>query len=597
MKPELPVWQIRRAEKPQEKKGKAMKQKTRGISIRIKILFPASILILVICAVLGGSAYRSIYRAMVAMGIEEAQTAARVAVNVIDGDLLGQLTPGDEDTEAYQTLLASMRNIQEDCGIAFLYTLYTDGSGLYYGVDTDSSEDQFHIGDSFDVPYDMLQGVFAGQGYIEDYIDQTEFGPLISAYMPIRNSAGEIVGIAGCDYDASTVIERLSAMMKQIIGITVICLIAALLLLNLIVSRISRSLRRVNQKIYDLVNSKGDLTKKLEIRSGDELELIAGNINSLLEHIREIMLSIAGDSVQLNYSSQNVVQNLSGAEMNISDVSSTMEEMSAAMEETSASLNQINDAIIGVYHAMKNISDSADDGKNSSSSIMKKAVEIHENAVEDEEAARKRVQEMAASMNEKIEKSRAVEEISVLTNDIIAITSQTNLLALNASIEAARAGEAGRGFAVVADEIGKLASNSADSASQIQSVSSAVIKAVNDLADNAEQMLTFMDETVMKGYEKLFETCESYKDDVGNVNHMMQGFADESAQVKASIDRIKEAISAVSIAVEESAKGVTSVTEVSVHLTSSVGDIENEANSNMNIANALNTEVNKFKLN
>lgn len=274
-----------------------MKQKTRGIPIRIKILFPASVLILMICAVLGGSAYRSIYRGMVAMGVEEAQTAARVAVNVIDGDLLGQLTPGDEDTEAYQTLLASMRNIQEDCGIAFLYTLYTDGSGLYYGVDTDPSEDQFQIGDSFDVPYDMLQGVFAGEGYVEDYIDLTEFGPLISAYMPIRNSAGEIVGIAGCDYDACTVIERLSAMMKQIIGITVICLIATLLLLNLIVSRISRSLRRVNQKIYDLVNSKGDLTKKLEIRSGDELELIAGNINSLLEHIREIMLSIAGDSV------------------------------------------------------------------------------------------------------------------------------------------------------------------------------------------------------------------------------------------------------------------------------------------------------------
>lgn len=574
-----------------------MRQKTRGMSVRIKVLFPASVLILVVCAVLGGSAYRSIYRGMVAMGVESAQTAARVAVNVIDGDLLSQLQPGDEGTEAYQTLLASMRSIQEDCGIAFLYTLYTDGSGIYYGVDTDQSADRSLIGDSFNVSYDMLQGVFAGEGHIEDYIDQTEFGPLISAYMPIRNSAGEVVGIAGCDYDASTVVERLKGMMTQIIGITVICLIAALILLNLIVGGICRSLRRVNQKIYDLVNSKGDLTKKLDIRSGDELELIAENVNSLLEYIRGIMLSIAGDSMRLNSSSQNVVQNLSGAEMNISDVSSTMEEMSAAMEETSASLNQINNAIVGVYQAMENISASADTGKNSSGDIMKKAARIHDQAVEEKESARNRVQEMAASMNEKIEKSRAVEEISVLTNDIIAITSQTNLLALNASIEAARAGEAGRGFAVVADEIGKLASNSADSASQIQSVSSAVIKAVNDLADNAEQMLVLMDETVMKGYEELFETCESYQGDVENVGRMMQDFADESAQVKASIDRIKEAISSVSIAVEESTKGVNNVTEVSVNLTSSVGDIGNEANTNMNIANALNTEVNKFKLN
>lgn len=73
---------------------------------------------------------------------------------------------------------------------------------------------------------------------------------------------------------------------------------------------------------------------------------------------------------------------------------------------------------------------------------------------------------MAASLNEKIAKSKSVEQIEILTSNIIEITEQTNLLALNASIEAARAGEAGRGFAVVADEIGKLAGNSADAAAK-----------------------------------------------------------------------------------------------------------------------------------
>ena len=129
---------------------------------------------------------------------------------------------------------------------------------------------------------------------------------------------------------------------------------------------------------------------------------------------------------------------------------------------------------------------------------------------------------MAVSVNEKIEKSKAVEEISVLTDNIIGITEQTNLLSLNASIEAARAGEAGRGFAVVADEIGKLAANSAETAGKIQKVSVKVIEAVNELTQKAETMLHFMDETAMEGYEKLLETSQNYRNDIADLNRRMQ---------------------------------------------------------------------------
>lgn len=110
---------------------------------------------------------------------------------------------------------------------------------------------------------------------------------------------------------------------------TMICVVVSLVLLGVIVAGITRGLRRVNQKIYDLVHSKGDLTQKIEITTGDEMELIAGNVNGLLEYISGIMLSISGNSRQLDSSSQNVLQDISGVEMNITDVSATMEEMSA----------------------------------------------------------------------------------------------------------------------------------------------------------------------------------------------------------------------------------------------------------------------------
>ncbi len=565
-----------------------MKEKTRKASIRVKILFPASVLVLLVCVILGISSYRSINAGMVEMGVEEAEMAAKIAVSVADGDLVGKLTPGCEDTEEYQTLLTSLRAIQNEFGIAYLYTLYTDGSQVYYGVDTDTSELQAKVGNVFEKSYQEMANTFAGESYVQDYIEDTGYGDVITVYMPIKNSAGEIVGVIGSDYDAANIVERLNAITRQVIVMAAICLIAAIAVLSIIVGRTVKGLQMVNRKIYDLVHSEGDLTQKLEITSGDEMELIANNVNKLLEHIRGIMLNIAGNSVQLNNSSKTVVQNLSSAEINITDVSATMEEMSAAMEETSASLNQINESIGKVYQAIGNISENANSGRESSGEIMGKAADIYEKAVEEQKEAKVLAQDMAVAVNEKIEKSKAVEEISLLTANIINITEQTNLLALNASIEAARAGEAGKGFAVVADEIGKLAMNSAETAAQIQRVSAEVVGAVNELAQKAEAMLTFLDETAMNGYEKLLETSGSYQEDVGNMSRMMQEFADESGEVKQSIDEIKEAISAVSIAVEESAKGVTNVTEMSVDLTSSVGDIGNEANSNMNIANQLN---------
>ena len=573
-----------------------MKQKTRKLGIRVKLLVPAIVLIFLACVITGIISNMRLQTSMTEMGVEQAQMAAQVAIDVLDSKILEQLEPGCESTVQYQTLLASLRAVQEKYGILYLYTIYTDGTTVYYGVDTDRTELQAAYGQEYEKSYEEMKTVFQGEDYAQNYIEENEYGTLISVFKPITNRSGEVIGVLGSDYDASNILEKINKSKTEAGIIAIICVLVIGLLMGITVQAIIKSLNAVNQKVYDLVHSEGDLTQKLDIHSGDELELIANNINKLLEHIRSIMLNIADNSLQLNQSSKNVVENLSGAEVNITDVSATMEEMSAAMEETSASLSQVNESIGSVYNAVESISGSANMGKESSDEIMVKAAEIHDRAVKDQADARSLAQQMAQVVNDKIEKSKAVEEISTLTTNIINITEQTNLLSLNASIEAARAGEAGKGFAVVADEIGKLASNSAETAAQIQKVSVEVISAVNELAETAEQMIAFMDETAMAGYEMLLETSESYQNDVGDMSGMMQQFAGESEQIKYSIDQIKEAVAAVNVAVEESAKGVTNVTSMSVDLTTSVGDIGNEANNNMEIANQLNAEVGKFKL-
>lgn len=570
------------------------KIRTRRLTIRAKILIPSIIIVVLVCGLMGYNSYTRFEKSMVRMGVEEADMAATIVADSLDAKLVYKVTVGSEGTQVYQNLQGDLRKKQKACGIAFLYTLYTDGKKVYYGVDSD--EDAAKVGDEFADSYAELEPVFGGKEYIQDYIDHTEDGDLITVYKPIEDNAGKVVAILGCDYDASSITAELQKAVVQTLQIGGICLILAILILTIIVSRLTKGLMQVNAKIYDLVHNEGDLTQKLDVRSGDELELIAGNVNELLAYIRKIMIGISSGSMRLMSSSRKMVDHLSSADESITDVSATMQEMSAAMEETTSSLNQITEAIDEIYSSVERIAGNADAGKVSSQEMESRASGANDAAAEGQKKANIETEKMAASLNEKIAKSKSVEQIEILTSNIIEITEQTNLLALNASIEAARAGEAGRGFAVVADEIGKLAGNSADAAAKIRQVSAEVIQAVDELAEGSQQMIEFVRNSTEEGFGGLVATSENYATDANAMRAMMEQFAQTAEELRSTMDGIRESISAVNIAVEESAKGIAGVSESSVQLTGNVNDIQSEASDNNGIAENLAKEVGKFKL-
>lgn len=570
--------------------------KTRKLSIGMKILLPAVVLLFVDIVFICMTLYTKDQNNMISMAADQALVAATTSVNDVYGNSIRTLKPGDEESTAYTIAAEALREDMELTGAKYLYTLYTDGNKVYYGVDADDSEDRCLIGDEFDYNYEDLKVVFDGETYVQDFIDVTEEGALITAYVPIRDNEGKVVAILGSDYDASDILERMNEMKTSCIIIGVCALLTAIVVFYLIIFFILKNVKAVNGKIYDLVHSEGDLTKHLDVRSGDEMELMANNVNALLAHIREIMLNIDRCSDTLGVASKEMAQQTMDASGSIMDISATMEEMSAAMEETSASINQVNEAILNIYNRINQISGKAVDGNAVTKEIQDRARVIYADATAEMKDAKTQAQAMAESVSAKIEQSKTVEEINVLTENILNITEETNLLALNASIEAARAGEAGRGFAVVAGEIGKLATNSAEAATQIQAVSAQVVAAVEGLAQEAQNMIQFMEEKVMAGYAKLLETSDDYQKNAGDIHTLMEEFASESEQLEQAMDAIKDAIQAVDIAVEESSKGIVSTSEAAATLTDNLSDIDQKAGGNKEIAESLMGEVGKFKL-
>lgn len=573
-----------------------MKQKTRKMNVKVKLMTASILAIIFVCGIMGRFMLNGYYILLDQMGAEVSDKVASAIRNSIDGDVYKNFYTESIQTAEYENMLALLEKTFEDCRLKYVYTLYQDGNSFYYGLCPKQDGISASFGDAYQEVDDIVRAAFHGEEYHQEEIVNTDHGSVMTTVLPIKDDQGEVVGVLVSAYDASVLDAKRHMAGMNVNMITVFGIATTFAFMYYFVSRLVRHLRTVNQKIYDLVNNEGDLTQKLDINSGDELELIAGNVNALLDYIRSVMVNISKHSFSVNDSSVHISGELDSAEMEVNNVAATMQEMETAMEEITDSIHKINKLTGNCYELIQDISTKSAQGRESSEAIKERARMIYETAITEKEQAIDQADQMAVSVNNKIEKSKEVEEINTLTENILSIASQTNLLALNASIEAARAGESGKGFAVVADEIGQLATDSAQVAAKIQQVSKEVVGAVNDLAKEAEKLLAFMTSTAIEGYKKLFETSENYQSDVGNTNIMLKEFADASADLERNVSQIKEAMENVDTVIRENTVGVSKASGNAIKIAERVTEINSHSNKNKDIADLLAGEVNRFKI-
>lgn len=206
-----------------------------------------------------------------------------------------------------------------------------------------------------------------------------------------------------------------------------------------------------------------------------------------------------------------------------------------------------------------------------------------------------RVSEILSVLNASIEDSKNVDQVNSLTNDILSISGKTNLLALNASIEAARAGEAGKGFGVVAEEIRQLADSSKEAANRIQDTNEIVTNAVYNLADNANNLIAFLKESILPELETFVQSGAQYRESASYIESVMNEFTDKTDGLKKTVDEIASSIGSITLAIGEGAKGVSGAAASTQVLVRDMETISSRMQENQRIADTLQTGTSIFE--
>lgn len=441
----------------------------------------------------------------------------------------------------------------------------------------------------------VVDKIISGQSVADDVVEYPYDGVIKIASYRIIPGTNWILTLTA---DKNSFMKPVKDMNKRII------LIAAVLSIIFVIIGylISLSITKPIKKVTELVNK----TAGFELADDTSFDNLLKNKDETGEIVRAVALmrqALRDMAKELKQMSGRVLNNSSQVEgltneleRETDDTLATTEELSAGMEETAASSEEVNATSQDIENAIASIAERATEGALAANDVMQRAEKLRTGSISASENAAAIYNNVKENLQSAIEKSSAVNQINVLTDTILEITSQTNLLALNAAIEAARAGEAGRGFAVVADEIRKLADQSASTVVDIQNTIKTVNEAVKNLADSSNQILDFIDKDVLGDYNKLIETGEQYHKDAELFNQTMEEFSATAEELNASITEIVKAINDVTVTINDGARDVENIAAKTTSVMGKIGSVKKSADENNESAENLNKLVEKFKL-
>lgn len=381
--------------------------------------------------------------------------------------------------------------------------------------------------------------------------------------------------------------------------LTIIVSIIALLfvvfaVITMVIKPLLRTQKEINGIIVNIDNKKGDLTQRVTPINNAEVDAVGKGINVFMTKLQAIFKAVVTNSARMERVVDDVRQSVQTSNSSVSDLSALTEELSATMQDISENASVINANTDNVAKEVEIIAEKTEELTGYTKDMKVHAQSMESVARTNMETTDRKVSEILEVLQKAIEDSNSVKQVNSLTNDILNIASQTNLLALNASIEAARAGEAGRGFAVVASEISQLAAASQEAANNIQRINAVVTNAVNNLADNANGLVSYMNDSILPEFERFVESGVEYNDKASFIEGTMTDFKEKTDSLKQSMLEISSSINTISHAINEGVNGVVSAADSTQLIVEDMDNISHKMDENYEIADSLKKETSIF---
>lgn len=571
-----------------------MRIKNAKVSIRAKVSLGMVICTLLVGGAIGGIGMMQTKSNLLNQSKNHAMSIAKSAALNIDGDMLEEIRAGDEDTEQYNQILGELQNFLQGDEIEYIYTMRKEDGVVSFVVDADTEEGA-DVGEVYE-SYAEIEQAFSGETTVDKEITTDEWGSFYSAFAPIYNSTDKLVGIVGVDCSVSVIEHQIGTYIRRFLIIEGLGIVISVLLAYILSSLLTKNVRIIDEKMRELADSEGDLTKQIRIKSSDEVGSIAGNMNAFLQNLHKIMVEIHESETALLEMTGQINSSMSSSADEIDAITITMDAMTKQIEQMNSMVEAISNDAKSCSSLTDNIMEDTRQKSEYVGEVSQKASQLEIDAQNAKENIQSVIEKIGSDLEKKIKEAKKVEQIQKLTGDIVEISSQTNLLALNANIEAARAGEMGKGFAVVATEIGTLAGESAKTAGEIGEINTFVIQLVEELSASAFELLNVVKSQVINDYDTLVHTGQEYSKDAFMFRDQMMNFFAFMENLQKSMGQILENAEKISDGFEEemenARKNFKSVEEVNQKIQS----INDSVQKNEEITRGFHHVLAQFKL-